>query len=188
MESGIDSTDKAFYTRLTIRLHWIAACMIIGMMVTGMLMEDTTPTLGKILLLRIHVILGLATSLISMYRIWWHGQERKQGAIPPPPTYLSPRAKQMRNLVHLGLRNMMMGLSITGILGLLLSPLTTVVLEGVLGPYLDFEAEGVHIAHAILSKIYLLLFLLHIGGIGRSTLMRKGNPFARMQMGNRAKG
>ena len=117
------------YTSKTIWVHWLSAILIIGMMITGMSMEDAPNDLTKVRNLQIHFGLGLLVSIFSAYRVWLYAKEKRSGLYPAPLDTHSAWKNRLQDITHFVLRNMLIGLTITGFIALFLSARCIVVIS-----------------------------------------------------------
>lgn len=177
---NINKIDR--YPLASAWIHWICALLIIGMIMTGLAMEEAPNDLNKINNLRIHVILGIVVSILSVFRIFQHNYFKKKQLLPKAQDSGSKLINTIKSIVHLALRNMMMGLAITGFLTILLSDYIELILSANPAIYERINKGGVFTAHAILSKIYLLLFILHLAGIGRYIILKRKNILKRISL------
>jgi len=168
------------YSKQSVWVHWLSAVLIIAMIVTGQNMEEAPADAAKVLMLQIHVVTGLAAFALTIYRLFLYSFEKKKNLYPTPLQESKKWKANTQKWTHFALRNLLMGLSITGILALFLTNLFPVFIEGNPDLYTQFQDSGVHTAHAILSKIYILLFLVHLIGIVQHIIFQKQNVFKRI--------
>lgn len=168
------------YSKLTIRIHWVSALLIIGMIITGMAMEDAPANAAKVLNLRIHFGLGILVALLSVFRVGWYFHEKKRKTYPTNLDTGNKIQNVLQKITHLMLRQLLMGLSITGFLALFMSGLFRVVVSGKVTAFQGYQLGGVNVAHAVLSKVYLMLFIIHLVGIGQHIWTTKQNVFKRI--------
>jgi len=168
------------YSKRTIRIHWIAAFLLIKMLTTGMIMEEMEASQSKLNLLTLHIILGVITGVVSIYRFIHHSKEKKNLAIPKPLETERKWQNGLKSFTHGILRNLPMGLTITGILAIFLSDLLPILLTNELTLFSKHETITVGIAHGILSKIYLVFLLFYLGGILHYALIKKENSLKRI--------
>lgn len=168
------------YSKLTIVIHWVSALLIIGMIVTGMAMEDAPASANKVWNLQIHFTLGIFVALLSAFRVILYMLEQKRKIYPKALDTGNKIKNTVQKITHLFLRQLLMGLSITGFLALFLSGLFPVVMSGKVEAFEAYQSGNVNIAHAILSKVYMLLFIIHLAGIVQYIWLSKQNIFKRI--------
>ena len=83
--------------------------------------------------------------------------------------------------VHLGLYVLLVLMASSGITTLILSGAVPTILSG--GPVRDFSGLIPRIAHGIMSKILLALFVLHVGAALWHQLVKRDHLLARMGVG-----
>ena len=57
------------YSNRIIWLHWVSAILIIGMAVTGIMMESETNLSFKLRYYQIHFLMGLAVFILTIFRV-----------------------------------------------------------------------------------------------------------------------
>ncbi len=143
-------------------------------------MEEAPNNIEKIFNLRIHIMTGLVVAALSIIRIIQFSSFGKRKMIPAPLDSGSKFSNALKSMVHLVLRNMLIGLSITGVLTMWLGGYISVALSGDPSDYENTQQTEVFTAHAVLSKVYLLLFIVHIIGIIRYGIVKRQNSLSRM--------
>ena len=165
------------YGRLAQALHWISALVILLLFPIGYFMANVADEASKPSLYQLHVALGLLILILTIVRIVWHFMDQ----VPEPPTGLSENNLRAYRWIHNLLYFFILLLSSSGISMLLFSN------AGLLPGTVDPQAIGdvpPRIAHNILSKIFIILFVAHVAGVIRYQ-MTKGNVLARMGLPTR---
>ena len=159
------------YGRVAQAFHWLSALLILIMWPMGIIMTRISEDSAE-QLYRVHVILGIIVLILTVLRLIWLFIDDR----PEELTNLENWRKQAfiwnHRLIYVGL----FILTISGI-GMLLAsgislPPTT------LTPASIVESAPQQ-AHALLSKVFIALLVMHIGGV-LSYQFTKGNTLARM--------
>ena len=81
------------YSKRIIWLHWVSAILIIGMAVTGIMMESETNLSFKLRYYQIHFLMGLAVFILTIFRVVAFLKDKR-------PSELYPN-KSRQKLIHL---------------------------------------------------------------------------------------
>ncbi|MEM7131631.1 MAG: cytochrome b/b6 domain-containing protein [Chloroflexota bacterium] len=159
------------YGRIAQAFHWLSAMLILIMWPLGVVMtrisEDSAAQLYQV-----HVGLGMVILVLTVLRLVWLFIDKH----PEPPVNIEPWRKRAFTWNHRLLYIGLLLLSVSGIAMLLGSgislPPTSVPPEAI-------TAAGPQQTHSVLSRIFIVLLLMHIGGVV-SYHLTKGNTLARM--------
>lgn len=166
------------YGRVAVTMHWSSAIAVILTWSAGFVVAEIAPPAQQAPILVAHITLGLIVFALTLLRIlWWAFADRHPGAPAGQPAW-QVRAAQ---LVHLGLYVLLVLMASSGITTLILSGAVPTILSG--GPVPDFSELIPRIAHGIMSKILLALFVLHAGAALWHQLVRRDHLLARMGVG-----
>jgi len=114
------AVPRTNYDRVAIILHWLMAILLIGMLLLGEDMMELKKGIseetgaGTFALINLHINLGIAILILSVIRLAW------RIANPPPalPETVKPWEKKLATIIYGLFYVMMIGLPITGWLGL----------------------------------------------------------------------
>ena len=169
------SPQKSSYGRTTQVLHWIGALLIIAMAVIGIVMTRVPDGGTQVGLYCLHVGLGLVVLAVTIARLLW----RLRDPWPAPPAGLSPFRELAFKWNHILLYVVVLALLSSGAATLLLSGLA--LSPAAVSPEAIQEVPPKK-AHELLSKVFMALFLMHLGGVVQYQL-RKGDTFSRIGVG-----
>jgi cytochrome b561/polyisoprenoid-binding protein YceI len=176
------------YSRTAIILHWLIAGALAFQCGLGTFFADTAK--GKVLydVAQFHKSIGIAILLLSLIRL-------AVRFIKPRPAPLGDHgwAERLASLGHFGLYAFMIGAPITGWLAVSVghNEVPTVLFNTIPWPDFPFVSgmgaaikhdvhEYAEIAHSVIAKLGLLLFLLHIAGALRHQWILKQPLIERM--------
>ena len=166
------------YGNVAILIHWASALAVILTFAAGFVVADVAPPAQQGPILISHIVLGSTVLLLTLLRIvWWAVADRQPQAPADQPSW-QVRAAQ---LVHLGLYALLLLMASSGITTLILSGALPTILAG--GPVADFSALIPRIAHGVMSKILLALFVVHVGAALWHQFVRHDHLLARMGVG-----
>ncbi|MBN9306492.1 MAG: hypothetical protein BGO82_20570 [Devosia sp. 67-54] len=166
------------YGSMAIALHWTSALAVILAWIAGFVVAETLPAGQGAGILLAHITLGLIVFALTLLRIvWWLALDRHPGAPAGQPGWQVLAAQA----THLGLYVLLVLMATSGIVTLILSGAVPLLLAG--GPVPDFSELVPRLAHGVMSKLLLLLLVLHVGAALYHQLIRKDRLLARMGVG-----
>lgn len=163
------------YGRFAQLLHWLSAILIIGLWPMGFLMVRMGETATQTALYQVHVAIGLLVTLLTITRIIWHFVDE----VPAPPAGLTSTNRKLFQWTHNFMYIILLVLAVSGVAILISSGLS--ILPGTISPQAIGDTTP-SLAHSLLSKIFVLLLIAHVGGVVRYQLT-KGNTMSRMGIG-----
>jgi cytochrome b561 len=167
------------YAKPQIAIHWLAAALIVFLLVTGtFVLADLPNTAQKIGNLRIHMILGGLAGLLVIARIVL----RKRLPAPPPV-----QGEKLARLGHLALNLVILLLAFSGMMLALQSGTFDAVFgSGVLPE--DFKQFTPRKIHGLASRAAMALIALHVLAALYHQIVVKDGLLARMGLGARKAG
>ncbi len=160
------------YNRISQVTHWASALLILGMLGMGLAMTRIGEGEAQESLYNTHVGVGLATLALTAVRLVALVLHRW----PSPPPGLSPANERAFIGTHVLLYTLLVALLASGIGTLALSGLS--LAPGSIVPA-DIENVPPRMAHDVLSKVFIVLLLVHVAGVVRYQL-GKGDTLGRM--------
>lgn len=165
------------YTTSQVAVHWLAALLIVFLLVTGtFVLADLPNTAEKIGNLRIHMLLGALTGMLVLARVVM----RKR--LPSGP------AVQGEKLAHLGHLALNLGILLLvasgGVLALQSGTFDAVFGTGVLPE--DFKLFTLRKVHGLLSRLAMALIAVHVLAALYHQIMLKDGLIARMTFGKKS--
>ena len=174
---AVKSTSNR-YGSVAIAIHWSSAMAVILTFVAGFVVAETVPPGQGAPILLLHITLGLLVFALTVLRIlWWLLADKHPRAPADQPRWQIWAAQA----VHLGLYVLLVLMASSGITTLILSGALPTLLSG--GPVPDFSALIPRIAHGVMSKILLALFVMHVGAAIYHQVIRRDHLLARMGVG-----
>lgn len=163
------------YGTMAIAIHWTTALAVILTFAAGLTLANTGPSPG---LLIAHIVLGDLVFLLTLLRLVWWWVADKRPALPAD----QPRWQQLAaHAVHAAFYVIIILMATSGITTILLSGAIPALLAG--APLPDFNGLIPRVAHGIMSRILLLLFVLHVGAALYHQFVRRDQLLARMGVG-----
>ena len=174
---AVKSTSNR-YGSVAIAIHWSSAMAVILTFVAGFVVAETVPPGQGAPILLLHITLGLIVFALTVLRIlWWLLADKHPRAPADQPRWQIWAAQA----VHLGLYVLLVLMASSGITTLILSGALPTLLSG--GPVPDFSALIPRIAHGVMSKILVALFVMHVGAAIYHQVIRRDHLLARMGVG-----
>lgn len=163
------------YGSVAIAIHWSSALAIILTWMAGFSVANLSANPPVLVA---HIILGTIVLLLTLLRIvWWVLADRH----PAPPADDPAWQRVVANTVHVALYVLLILMASSGIVTLLLSGALPTILAG--GAVPDLSNLIPRIAHGIMSKLLLALFVIHVGAALYHQAIRRDHLLARMGVG-----
>ena len=168
------------YGAVAIAIHWIAALLIVALLITGFRVSGAADPAAKAALLRLHAPMGIAILLLTLARIaWWWFADQK----PLPVAGQPPLLHRAASAVHVLFYVVIIGLAASGIGMMALSGAGSIVFGGAPGPLPNFWTYPPRIPHGIGVRLLIALLVLHVGGALYHHFIRRDRLLARIGIG-----
>jgi cytochrome b561 len=168
------------YGTVAIAIHWIAAALIVALLVTGFRVSGAADPAAKAVFLRFHAAMGAAILALTLARIaWWWFADRK----PLPVSGQPPLLHRLASSVHVLFYVVIIGLAASGIGMMVLSGAGPIVFGGASGALPDFWNYPPRVPHGIGVRVLIALLILHVGGALYHHFIRRDRLMARMGVG-----
>lgn len=166
------------YGSVAILIHWASAAAVIIAFAAGFAVAELLPPAQQAVVLIAHVALGLSVLVLTLLRIvWWWVADKAPAHSAGEPAWRRVAART----VHLGLYVILILMAFSGIATMVLSGGLPAILAG--GPLPDFSTLLPRVTHGLMSKILLLLFVLHVAAALWHQYVLRDNLLARMGIG-----
>jgi len=163
---------------MAIAIHWASALAVILTFAAGFVVANVTPPGEQAPILAVHITLGLIVFALTLLRIvWWVAADKRPASALGQPRWQEATAK----IVHAGFYVLLILMASSGIVTILMSGALPAIVAG--GPLPDFADLIPRIAHGVMSKILLALFVVHVGAALYHQLLRRDRLLARMGVG-----
>lgn len=170
------------YGAVAILLHWLAAAMIVALLVSGFRAADTTDLAAKAPLLRLHAVAGVLILILTLGRVaWWLLADRK----PLPVAGSSPLQTRIAAAVHVLFYVFILGMAASGIGMMALSGAGAVVFGAAGGSLPDFWIYPPRIPHGLGARLLVALLVLHVCGALYHQFVLRDRALARIGLGRR---
>jgi cytochrome b561 len=176
METTIKNDLSKKYSRGAIVIHWISFLLIAGLIPVGFIMADTEPSAQKILLYRLHMLMGITVFVLTLLRVWFFFNNQR----PPKLETGSSLHNKLVVWIENSFYFVLILLSISGILTVILGELGQAIKTAdytLLPKTLDIPPM---IGHQILAKILIALLIAHVTGVLNHYLKFKENTLKRI--------
>lgn len=155
---SVKSTPER-YGSVAIAIHWLTAVAILGLLVSGSIIEDMRDPAEKVPLLRVHVIVGVTVLVLTLFRIvWWVAVDRR-----PPPSAATPRWQAIAaHAVHGMLYLVIVVMVASGVAMIALSGATDTLFGGGSAALPDFAEYAPRGPHGLGASALWLLVIVHV--------------------------
>jgi cytochrome b561 len=172
---GLKSTPDR-YGSVAIAFHWASAAAIILAFAAGLAAASAEP--APLVPFVAHIILGSTAFVLTILRlVWWLLADRNRTLPNNQPRWQKAAAHAVHGLLYAML--LLMGTS--GIATLLASGAVPALLAG--GAVPDLSQVLPRIAHGVMSKVLLALFVAHVAAALWHQFGRRDRILARMGVG-----
>ncbi len=171
-------STPARYGAVAITIHWTSALAVVLTWIAGFAVANAVPAGQGTPLLLAHIALGLIVFALTLLRLlWWLAFDHLPREVTGQPGWQAWLARA----VHVTLYVILLLMASSGIATLVLSGAVPTLLSG--GPVPDFSGLVPRIAHGIMSRILLALFVLHVAAALYHQFIRHDRLLARMGVG-----
>lgn len=168
------------YGAVAIAIHWLAAALIVALLITGFRVSGAADPAAKAAFLRFHAVMGIAILVLTLGRIaWWWFADRK----PQPVAGQPPVLHRTATAVHVLFYIVIIGLAASGIGMMVLSGAGKIVFGGASGSLPDFWNYPPRVPHGIGVRVLIALLILHVGGALYHHFIRGDRLLARIGIG-----
>jgi cytochrome b561 len=161
-------------------LHWVTAVLVLGMLALGLWMTGLPLSFTKLYAYAWHKWIGLVVLLLTFGRLRWRWRH------PPPalPAGLPDWQVQLAPIAHWTLLGLLLVMPISGWLmssagGVSVYWFGYIPLPD-LAPRNQALFEALRTTHYLLSRLLIVVLLLHVGAVVHHDLLRRDGVFRRM--------
>ncbi len=166
------------YGSVAIAIHWSSALAVILAFAAGFTVANLAPPRQQGPILIAHIVLGLIVFALTLLRIvWWIAADKRPAPAAGQPRWQELTAATVHGLLYV----ILILMASSGIVTIILSGALPTILSG--GPVPDFSELIPRVAHGIMSRILLVLFVVHVGAAIYHQAIRKDHLLARMGVG-----
>lgn len=161
---------------IAIAFHWLSAALIVALIASGFRAAGTLDPAAKVMILRVHALLGVSLLLLTLARIAWWWVDRR----PAPIAATSRKQERAAKVIHCLFYIVIIGMAATGIGTLVLSGAGARLFGSATGALPDFWHYQPRIEHAIGARLLLGLCVIHIGAALYHQFVRRDRLIRRM--------
>lgn len=178
----IKSSDSR-YGNVAVIIHWLSVLLILVLIGSGFRAGGMEGAAAKVVILRVHVIIGIAILLLTLGRIvWWLFIDEMPVPVPMPSWQ-----NHTSRAVHVMFYILILGMSASGIgmvIGMMvLSDAGPVFFGGSGGALPNFWDYPPRIPHGIAAKVMIGLLALHAGAVLYHQFFKRDGVLQRMWFG-----
>ena len=163
------------YGSVAIAIHWSSAVAVILTWLIGFSVANLSQVPA---LLLAHIALGVLVLLLTLFRIgWWLFADKHPKAPAGEPAWQVRIAQVVHGLLYV----LLLLMASSGIVTVILSGVVPLVLGG--APIPDMSYLIPRVAHGVMARIILALFVLHVGAALYHQVIRRDRLLARMGVG-----
>jgi cytochrome b561 len=171
-------STPARYGSVAILIHWSSALAIVLTFAAGFVVANVAAPAQQAPILIAHITLGTVVLLLTVLRtVWWAVADKH----PALPADQPPWQRLAATIVHAALYVLLLLMASSGIATLVLSGALPALFGGGVVP--DFSDLVPRLAHGVMSKLLLALFVVHVGAAIYHQAIRRDRLLARMGVG-----
>jgi len=167
------------YSRTIRTLHWVLAILLIGLLIAGTIMHNSSDEATKFAMIKLHAPLGLLAGLLLLVRTFFAFKHAR----PAPDPNWSFAVKWVSKIVHILLYILPLALVGSGIATMIISGLGDILRLGLPEVWPKLGGLASAQAHGIFGKLFLASLVLHIAGAVYHQWVVKDDLLARMMPG-----
>lgn len=168
------------YGAVAILIHWVAAALIVALLISGFRAANMTDPIAKAFVLRAHAVMGVSVLVLTLARIgWWWFADRK----PAPVAGMSVLMTRVSAAAHILFYVLILGMAASGIGMMILSGAGEILFGGAKGALPDFWNYPPRIPHGIGARVLTALLVLHVGAALYHQFIRGDRLLGRMGIG-----
>jgi cytochrome b561 len=172
------SADR--YGSVAIAMHWLTAIAILVLLGLGLAAANAADPGARAALLRLHVPLGIAVVLLTLFRmVWWWTADRRPRPLAGMPRWQVSAEHVVRVLIYAAI----FVLGASGVALMILSGAPRVLFFGARGPLPDFWMFPPMAGHFLAAVALIALAIGHVGAALYHQFGRRDRLLARMGIG-----
>lgn len=156
--------DPGSFGWLTRLLHWGIAALVLGQLVLGAVIAGMQVNLSNLWLFSLHKSIGISVLALMVLRLIWH----RISPVPAPLAGVARWQIVLARATHAAFYVLLIAVPLTGWVASGASGLDVVVFGGVVLPPLSAPSiaveDGFFALHQVLTKVLMVLIVLHIAG------------------------
>tara|TARA_R110002020_G_scaffold18931_11_gene65469 strand:- start:310 stop:846 length:537 start_codon:yes stop_codon:yes gene_type:complete len=165
------------YGAVAVSIHWLSALLILALLASGMLADETGDPAAKARILAAHAPMGIAVLLLTLARLVWGWRfDAHPAPMSGDPAWQLRSAKAVHGLLYL----LVIGMAVSGISLFVLSGAGDIIFGGASGPLPDFGDFTPRAPHGIGAKLLLVLFIAHAAAALYHHFVRRDATLKRM--------
>lgn len=165
------------YGSVAIAIHWASATGVILAFIAGLVMANSAEAPAGLLIA--HIVLGTCVLVLTLLRILWWAVADKH---PAPPANQPRWQVTVARIVHGLLYVILILMGSSGIATIIASGAIPMLASGQGIP--EFDTLIPRVAHGVMSKLLLGLFVIHVGAALYHQFIRRDQLLARMGVGS----
>ena len=169
------------YGAVAVSLHWISVLLIIVLLGSGMLADETRDPAAKAAILKAHAPMGIAILVLMLARIvWWWRFDTHPHPLTGDPVWQVKAAKAVHGLLYL----FVLAMAASGIGMFVLSGAGDIIFGGAPGALPDFHDFAPRAPHGIGAKLLLALVIGHAAAALYHHFVKRDATLKRMWFGH----
>ena len=166
------------YGRVAVLIHWASALLILALLASGLKAANTTDPAAQLMTLRIHVVLGLSMTALTLARLGWWLVDAKPALATGTGAIMARAAKT----VHASFYMIILGMVATGIGMTVVSGAGAILFAGTPGILPDFWSYPPRGLHRYGAWALLTLFVPHAGAALYHQFVKRDGLLRRMAL------
>jgi cytochrome b561 len=152
---------SARYHIRVIVIHWVSFLLIAALVPTGKILHETTVVSEKMMLYRVHIIVGLVVFLMSIYRSFLFFTEPRPPCLDMGLTLHNNLVLWVQRLFYVAL----LTLGVSGLIVIFTTGISEAVLQNNVNALPQKVDSEVFEAHEFMGNLLIVLFVAHVGGV-----------------------
>lgn len=161
METTIKNNLSEKYSKGTIIIHWLSFVLIMALIPIGFIMSNMENGETKLVLLRVHIMVGILVFLLTLIRVWFFFKHKRPSKLQTGSRIHDKLIVWLENSFYF----ILILLSTSGITTAVFGKFAEAVQKGDASLLAQTVEVPPMMAHKALAFILIILLIAHVGGV-----------------------
>jgi cytochrome b561 len=174
--SNIKNDLSARYNPQVIIIHWVSFLLIAALVPTGKILHETTEVADKMLLYRVHIVVGIIVFLMTIYRSYLFFTKPRPPRLDMGLSFHNMLVLWVQRLFYIGL----LLLGISGLTVIISTSIGEAVFQNNINALPQKVDSDIFEVHEFSANALIVLFVAHVSGVILHYFRQKENVLQRI--------